>query len=117
MNSSLKPLIPILVGGLLVSVCSLALWLVVTKGNSDVSFGRVVSVTDTALVIADKDANETSFSLSPATTVRRKNETLTTGDLTPGLFLQVYSEPNASKDDIATSIRVLNPPPDRRHHE
>lgn len=73
--------------------------------------GKIISATETSLVIDGPDHLEKTISLSPESAIRKFKETASLSDLVPGTFVVVIGEPDTSGTINAKLVRILPPPP------
>jgi hypothetical protein len=110
-----NPLVLYSIGGILVSLLSVSVWLFVQEPDTKFFFGEIVTVTDSTIVLDGRDQNHT-VTIASTTKIIRENTPLTATDLATGQFVQVVVS-NAPDSTIAESIRLLKKPPKRPHHE
>lgn len=104
-----------LLGGLLLSLLSIVIWIAVNGPHNNILFGRVVDVTSSTITIANKENEQTVISIATSTSVVRKRDELRITDIEEGNFVQVTVTGNDNVD--AESIRLLRPPRDTNNHD
>lgn len=115
-NPALKALLVTAIGGLLLSLVSLLIWLSVNGRHLDgFVFGHVVSVGTGSIAIADREDRRTDVLIGTGTVITDKGGTLAPEDIPVGQFVQVTGkrvEPHVIRADAIRFMRAPGPGPD-----
>lgn len=109
MLKKLRPLILLAIGGMLLSITSFFIWLLVNGTRPDiVVFGEVVRAGNSVVLIEGRDERFTRVHLTPQTQIVRGSDGLTVDALDEDMLLQIIGKPAGKGDVNANFIRILN---------
>lgn len=110
MKSTAKPFILVVIGGALVSLLSLVIWINVNKDVSGLMFGRVVSIEATSISLADRDNRITTVLVGTGTYITEDRDAVLLTDIPVGQFLQVTGKRINPTTIEADGIRLMRGP-------
>jgi hypothetical protein len=108
--TKLQPITLYVLGGFLLSILSLCIWLSVNGLQQSQVFGLVTQVTDVSITVADRQSNEQTFMLDDTVRVQKRKETLPTSALTVGDFVHLTQTVTADGVSKVDTIRLMHPP-------
>ena len=77
--------------------------------NSHGTFGTIISITDSSLIIKDRDNKENAISITNKTLIKSRRDDLSRSDLKTGDEIAVMGNPNENGTIDAVLIRVFIP--------
>ncbi len=110
-----NPLIRWSLAGLVFSVISVGLWLVVQKPTTELYFGTIVAVSTDSITLQNRQETRVLPTASTTVVVKEKNKG-SIDLLQAGQFVQVTLD-TTKEEPVVTSIRLLKKPPERPRHE
>jgi hypothetical protein len=114
---TLKPIIILALGGLILSTVSWYGWLKVNDMDEPAVYGVVTEVATSSITIKNKREEVTVISLTEETAVFKNKTVVTREDITRGDFVQVTGTHVDDTTMDAETIRLMRPPKDTTSHE
>lgn len=112
----IKPLLPIIIVGLLVCFLSLFIWVSVNNGQQVTFFGMVSEVATSTIQITDRNNAITQIVLTPVTRISHRKENVKPSDIHVGHFVHITGMPHKPGVIEARSIKILRSPNKNRSY-
>ena len=110
MKSAAKTFFLVIIGGMMLSFSSTAIWLYVNRDIDGLTFGHTVSVGPTVITIEDRDARITTLLVTEETIITDRLKVLSATDVRVGEFVQVAGERISRNVIRAKTIRLMRSP-------
>ena len=110
MKAALKPFLILAIGGFLLSIVSLVIWISVNKDDFEgLVFGNVVSVGPSVMAITDREERVTTVLISTGTVITDRLKIISIQDILVGQFVQVVGSRVNDHTIKADAVRFMRP--------